>query len=337
VGALRLHRYLATLAIRRLAIALALLAAVYAVIDLVEVQSLAAAGAGSRPLSWYPLRLPAIVAHVLPLAATLGALLALGSLRRHGEWEALLAAGVGPGRVVLGLAVGPLLAAFAMLPLVLELAPRANAGWSRAVAPPSEATGTAAEERWIAVDGQALARVARDGAGWFPKMLIELPGATHRGKRIDVDRDQRGAAVAFGEHEEPPASSGSWLAGQTLPRTRLDRAIDARRGAGLDTAALEAERALRRGLILASALLPLLGLLLAVAWGFGRASALTTLALALGVGYWLLTAVAWNGAAAGAWPAAWICPGVPTVFTTASLAAVALLRPRDRPLPASRR
>ncbi|HUT78291.1 MAG TPA: LptF/LptG family permease, partial [Polyangia bacterium] len=263
---------------------------------------------------------------------------------RHGEWEVLLGAGVGPGRVTLGLAVGPLLAAFAMAPLVLDLAPRANAVWSRAGATPAAGAGAGPTGRWVAVDAQILALAERDDAGWFPRTLVELPGAEHRGRRVDVrvDRRETGAgrdwdpvlrAVAALEgHGEPPASS-SWsgLAGQTLPRAQLDLAITDRERAGLDTAALEAERALRYGLILACVLLPLLGLLLAVAWGLGRASALAGLALALGVGYWLLTAVAWNGAAAGAWSASWICPGVPTAFAAISLAALARGRVGRRP------
>jgi hypothetical protein len=89
-------------------------------------------------------------------------------------------------------------------------------------------------------------------------------------------------------------------------------------------------------LILACALLPLLGLLLAVASELGRASALSGLALALGVGYWLFTAVAWNGAVAGAWSASWICPGVAVVFAAILVAALAA-RGRFGRRPATRR
>ncbi len=337
MGALRLHRYLATLVVMRLAVALCLLIAVYAVIDAAEARSLATGAVDGSLLRYHALRFPAIATHVMPLAAVLGALLALGALRKHGEWEALLGAGVAPGRLILGLSVGPLLAAAVMVPLSLELAPCANAAWSRVASPPADA-GVPCGHRWVVLDGGTLARAARAASGWIPTAVVELPGGEHRGRRFAVPADAgipaTGSRVdsalrtiaALDGHDEPPASSWSGLAGQTMPRAQLDSAISAKRRAGLDVTALEAERALRYGLILACALLPVLGLLLAAAAGLGRASALSGLALALGVGYWLLTAVAWNGATAGAWPAAWIFPGVPAAFATGSLAAFAFLR-----------
>jgi lipopolysaccharide export LptBFGC system permease protein LptF len=328
VGAARLHRYLARLSVRRVALALAVLGAIFGAVDLVEARSLVAAEAGAGPWGSYALRLPAVACHVLPLAATLGALLALGALRRAGEWEALLGAGLGPARLIPGLAVAPLLAAAVMAPLALEFAPRANAAWSRALSARDDGLEERAG-RFLSLGDGTVARVAGGAGAWRPVALIRLPDGKHRGMRFEAGADEPGlpdgawaaaarAAAALGSHEEP-ASAWSGLAGQTLPRARLAAAIEVRRRAGLDSAGLEAERALRHGLILACALLPLLGLGLAIVFDLARASALAALALALGAGTWLLLALAWNGAATGAWSADWICPGAPAALAAAVL------------------
>jgi lipopolysaccharide export LptBFGC system permease protein LptF len=104
-----LVRYLCAVVLRWSSILLAVLIAVYLSIDVVETSSLL------RVSPWTILaaaiwRLPQVVNHVLPVATTLGVLLALSTLLRQGEWKSIPAAGISPWKAVAAMQIIPALA-----------------------------------------------------------------------------------------------------------------------------------------------------------------------------------------------------------------------------------
>lgn len=291
---MRLQRYLASVTLLRAGGALLLVCLVYVSVDLVEARSMAAVPARDL-LAAYPFKLPEVVGQMLPLALLFGVLLALSSLRRGGEWEALRSAGLSPLQLGLGLLLVPLAGVALSVPLVGWLGPAGSARFASAVG--LEAAGDAVRAPWTVRADGALVRAGRDRAG-----------------RVVIERDPDGQVSSYR------------LAGDRIWRRGQGWSIERSPAVGRDervpeTSPSGADAALRLALIAASALVPLLGLLLALGWEEGRATRLVALGLAVGAAYWLVLAAAWNGAVLGAWSALWVSVGVPVLFCVLSLLA----------------
>ena len=96
------------------------------------------------------------------------------------------------------------------------------------------------------------------------------------------------------------------IPGATLPSRELIETIDAAETAGIDTAFLRAELALRGALIVSCLVLPLLGLKMGMIKRKTPATRLLAKGLAIAALFWLAVAVAWYGATIGFWSSAWI-------------------------------
>jgi lipopolysaccharide export LptBFGC system permease protein LptF len=324
---LRLQRYLAAVTLPRAGGALLLICLVYGSIDLVEAGSLTEVEAGELLLA-YPAKLPAIAAQMLPLALLFGVLLAVSSLRRGGEWDALRSAGLSPVRLSPGLLAIPLLGTVLAVPLVEWLGPRgiehyqASVGWG--------SSGEEERGRWTVSAGGSLVRL--DGGG-APQIsigrdadgrVVEYRIAGARVWRRGAGWSSEAASIASPSDPGQAGAASAGLgqpAGAELTRADLERIVDDLERSGQDASALVSQGALRIALIAACLLVPLLGLLLAFGWNEGRASRLIALGLAVGAAYWLAVATAWNGAVLGAWSALWISAGVPVAFAVLSLLA----------------
>ncbi len=352
---MRLTAYLSAAVSRHTLVALAVLGAVYVAVDMVEAAAVARAGA-AEALRLYPLRLPSVAAHVLPLASLLGSLSALGSLRRKGEWIALRSAGLGTPRLLLPLLLVPALGAILSAPLVLELAPRCQAELERRSFGGNRPDGSDRGLVWIAIE-RRLARIAPDRGGPREEVAIELdskglptswsaagraggPAPRHwkRGAGWLRDGDfaksfssSNGALSSKALRLAPLSSGGRGLAGETLDRARLTAGIRAARETGHGAEPLEAQRALRRALIASCLLAPALGLLIAVSISESRATRLMLLGLAVAASQWAAIAAGWNGAVLGAWSSLWLWPGVAVLMALACAAAGLLSRKRATP------
>ncbi len=121
-----LVRYLCAVVLRWTLILLTVLIAVYLSVDVVENSSLL------RVSPWTILaaafwRLPQVISHVLPVATTLGVLLALSTLLRQGEWKSIPAAGISPWKAAAAMQIIPALAVCAHAMFIHELTPVAMA------------------------------------------------------------------------------------------------------------------------------------------------------------------------------------------------------------------
>ena len=91
----------------------------------------------------------------------------------------------------------------------------------------------------------------------------------------------------------------------------LARDLDAH---GQGTHPLRAELALRTAVAAGAAIVPILALVLAYAFGVARDVRLVALGILAAAAYWIALAVAWNGAAQGALSPLWVSAGVPLLF-----------------------
>jgi lipopolysaccharide export LptBFGC system permease protein LptF len=322
----RLYRYLALTTLPRFTGALLLVCVVYASIDLVEAGSLTRVPAGQL-LGAYPLKFPSIAAQMLPLALLFGVLLALSSLRLHGEWDALRSAGLSPLRLSPGLLAVPLLGVLVGLPLIEWLAPAGLARYQAAVgAAPLDEAG---RPRWSVEPDGALTRT---GGGDTAPLVIERDEngravsfeedgrSWRRGRGWGIAGDAASSAAAVVVADIPTPAPGQ-LAGSSLTRFELSRTIHALESSGRDASPWAAQGALRLALIAACLVVPLLGLMIALGWSEGRASRLIALGLLVGAAYWLALATAWNGAVLGVWSVLWVSAGVPVLFGVLALLA----------------
>ena len=287
----------------------------------------------------------------------------MGTLRRRGEWTALWAAGVRGGLIWGGVIAPAIGAALVAVPLVLDLAPRALAGYDESLA----GEGAAAPS-----SPPAFGPRMRSGAdGWFVRLAPTREVCPVFAVRVDergrldtavelaacgasVARRVRFAddAVALAEPGPvPPAvaavardarvlgrveRSARGLVGETLTAGALVRRVDAARRTGVSPAPLLAELALRGALVLACLVLPALGIAIVARGREDRAARLVGLGIALAAGYWLVLAATWSGAARGLWPAALVVFGAPGAAALAALGIVlwrARRRRATRPLP----
>ncbi|MDD5307235.1 MAG: LptF/LptG family permease [Deltaproteobacteria bacterium] len=325
---MRVGRYLVAIVLARSAAALVLLVAVYAAVDVVETSQSFGMEA-TKAFASYPLRLPTAIVQALPLALLVGVLLALASLRKRGEWDALASAGISPARLAPWLLLAPFAGALLSAPLSRELVPRCLERWQAAAGPTTRAFSE--ESLWTKA-GRALVR-CDGGPGCREGVIIErgdkgLPlvfstpsgdGArqvwrTGRGWRNEVSRESlRGIADA----SRFPVAGGLFV-GAGLPSGRLAAAITAQKAAGRDTAPLEAEQGLRSALALSCLVLPILGLALGLTARRLEEVGLIALGLAAAFAYWFVLAATWNGAVLGLWSSEWVGSGVPALFVLLS-------------------
>jgi lipopolysaccharide export LptBFGC system permease protein LptF len=95
----RLWRYLSQGALFRFGVALGGLFSLYAVVDAIELTS-HAPDTTRQLLQWLGCRAPFAAACIAPMALVLGILASLSHHRLSGEWNALLASGIGPRRLL---------------------------------------------------------------------------------------------------------------------------------------------------------------------------------------------------------------------------------------------
>jgi len=330
---LRLDRYLVSLVALRSAGALLAACAIYASIDLVEATSLSEVPAADV-LAAYPLRIPSVAAQVLPVALVLGVLLSVASSRGRGEWDALLSAGLSPGRLGAGLLAVPLAGAALAAALSHVLAPVALARYGELTSVGSSGPRGGASS-WAA-DGRSLRRVdpggalilERDGEGRAVSVRLDggREGRTQEWRRSGgwVSDQARGGAEP---RYAPPGGAPErpdMLAGAALTTCRLEALAARLESEGASAADLRAQSALRTALAAACFLAPLLGLGLTLRGAESRPTRLAALGLAVSAAYWLGIAVAWNGAVAGAWSPKWVSLGVAGVFAVCGAAACAV-------------
>jgi len=337
----RLVLYLWRLALARLAGAFALLLGVYVLVDAIE-----SASSSRLPmaaiLAAYPFKLPLVAAHVAPLACALSALLALGALKRRGEWDAAAAAGIPPFPLLAGLAAIPCAIALAALPVVHELAPESLARFEQGT---SSLEVDAAARTWWAREGRALVRW-RDTGG-DPRIDVAIERG-ERGRAISWRRacpqgracrsgrdgawidgpEPTSSAHGVGTPARAPAPSSYGFVGASLTSSEIRSLARDLEAQGQGTHALRAELALRTAVAAGAAIVPALALVLAFAFGTARETRLVGLGLLTAAAYWVALAVAWNGAALGALSPAWVFAGVPAAFAavTAAVAARAFVR-----------
>ncbi len=317
--ATRITLYIARNVLVRSVQTLSLLIIIYAAIDFVEASS-AASTDFTRALVLYPFRLPMIVAQVSPLALSFGMLLALAASRTNGEWDALRAAGISPLRTVGAFLIVPLLAVFALSPLVAHVAPKSLSAWQAGLDPRSpRLTPTPGwcrqNERLIRNPGPSIPSVAieRDPDG-LPISWAELrstPRVWQRGRGWFVGQSSElepAPCAAIGEktttvHGAPP--------GAALGLTELTSAIAEATRMGFDVSPLRAELALRVALAVSCVILPLLCLGIALLGEEHRATRLTARGVVVAAVFWFVLSAAWNGAVLDVWSPDWLSIGVP--------------------------
>jgi lipopolysaccharide export LptBFGC system permease protein LptF len=325
---MRITRYLAFNVLTRSVAALALFVVVYSAVDFVEVSSqlrsignLAGARGHLRLFAQYPLRLPMIAAHVLPLSLMIGVQTALSSFRRRGEWNALCSAGLSPIRLAVCLLIIPFIGAFVSSALLAEVSPTALGMWESSFGPNKEGPINSWCEK-----GNLLIK-EEDEAGFGLAVERDLNGApiyySARSKsRADTWTLDNGWQIgtshkdsaACGTSARKRAASLLDLQGASLTSKDLGAAILQSENRGWETAPLKAEAALRIALAAACLAVPLLSLGLGLGGGEPRATRLVGRGVAAAAVFWLFLATAWNGAVVGAWSPVWVSVAVPLIF-----------------------
>ena len=285
----------------------------------------------------YPMKLASIVSHVLPLSLAVAACLTVGYLKSHGEWDALSQCGLSPIRVASALFVIPLLATLLAVPLNTVIAPLALSSYEikLGIAADSQTTKESWQKRgeWMTSrsqesDDDLEIAVKRDGKGevlvWIAKRSGKIQYAWYhtrgwlKGEVVqETIPDEKGGAT-----ELRVGLNG--LIGASLTSSALKNKARALESRGLDSKVVLAQIALRRALVWACLLVPVISLLLSITARTSRTIGLVPLAIGVSALYWFVLAVFWNGAVFGAWPAQLISQGVVALFVL--LTAISTLR-----------
>ncbi|MCP4601019.1 MAG: LptF/LptG family permease [Proteobacteria bacterium] len=334
---MRVTRYLAMSVFIRSSLALVLLAVVYMAIDFVEASSWPGASLG-RLVSLYVFRLPMIISQILPLALTLGVLLALASSRSRGEWNAMRSIGISPFGLSTRLLIVPFLGMCFSTLLLAQLAPRALAVWQSGFDP---ALSVAVSNSHWCKGGRQIVQEesplgfrtvierrpdgspllwARAGAGVSDAETLVWRQAN--GWQEEAPQELDAAQCAAVTKKEILNDSHTSLPGASLTLVELGIAISQSEKRGISTAPLRAELALRIALIAACLIVPLLGLGLSLAGEESRSTRLVGRGIIAATAFWLSLAVAWNGAVVGAWSPTWVSVGIPLFYLGMSVVAV---------------
>ncbi|MCP4676264.1 MAG: LptF/LptG family permease [Deltaproteobacteria bacterium] len=332
--AMRITRYLAGNVLTRSVLTLALVVTVYAAIDFVETSSLHDAPL-TQLLFYYPLRIPMIVSQVLPLALSLGVLLALASSRSRGEWDAMRAAGISPAILAKSLLVIPLVGVLVSLPILAEIAPRALLAWHSGFI--QDASKSIPLPSWCKEGSNLIKEAGPNGTHiiigrstegspllWtrsdptFPKGDVWRP--EHGWQLADVRKPHIARCSSLDERVRLTSSMS--LPGASLTVKQLLAATSKARSKGLRDAPLRAEMALRIALAAACLIVPLLGLGFGLLGEESRSTRLVARGLIGAAVFWLSLAAAWNGASLGAWSPNWVAIGVPLFYLAVGLSAV---------------
>jgi hypothetical protein len=329
----RLGRYLAWGVLKRSLASLVLVAVIYLAIDIVEVKSSSHVSTDEW-LLWYGFKLPSLVGLLMPIGLVLGVQLMTATLRKSGEWDAVLASGISPRFIVSRMMVTPLAASLLAALLLLFVGPLMLAVWNAKLTPLPRSRNGPTEAKWVKIE----------------RRLVKLD--RHREPIVVLERDARGRPTALYRSPRSDAPGAAWtpsdgwsarpmpphlrtvtaaisrpfeecsrtvLPGATLTIGQLASEILNRRSLGISGALLEAERALRFAVIAACLVLPLTMLLICYRTREPRASRLVASGLCVAVLYWLLASAAWNGVSFGLVPPVGLALLVPLLFVSLAL------------------
>lgn len=165
-------------------IALAATSLLVLLVDWVEHGSRVSSAAGASPAVMESLRLallllPSHISRALPIVVALGAALTVMGLRRSGEWQALGAAGLGPGRLLAPFALLGGLGGLAGVGLDAWVVPATTGAHARAMAahegrPLRQGTGT-----WLTLEGLVFRLEGEPASGRLgPASALELSSAS---------------------------------------------------------------------------------------------------------------------------------------------------------------
>ncbi|MCR6632822.1 MAG: LptF/LptG family permease [Magnetospirillum sp.] len=328
--------YLNRLFLLRLIVATLALAGLLQLVELMDkADEILARGLGTVGIVRFGLyRLPLLLGPVQPIAVLIAALLTWGALARRGEIAALRAAGVSVARLVAWLIPAGLAAAAAAFALVDQVAPAADAAftrWWRATGPAESAPGG---RLWFrdGMDVVAVDRVAADGRSLSGIELVRRQPDGRLAQWIMAERAEwRGGrwtllagGVRFPDGQMRPFDRMPWTTGlvpanlmelaQPVPPLLSSRRLVAAlqgRWASRDSPQTLETRLMR---VLAVPLAPLLMIVLAtpVAGGTPRSGRIPggmALGLAAGLSYLLLDGILGVLGEAGTLPpllAAWL-------------------------------
>lgn len=314
---------------RRAAATMLAAVALHAAIELVDLAN----DPDTAALWRYPLRLPAAVVLLSPVALLVAACWSMVHLSRTGQLVALAALGRGARRAVaVVLLAGGLWGAVVWV-TASELAPRGLRAFN------GEAEVEAAG--WVLAGEGVLYRVgAAEGEGFREVIALELDRRGRPARRLEaaearrragrwvlggVTEVRRGSAPRAWDELEAPAPIPRAVAPREpreLTRAQLGRwLVDAER-AGVEGASSAAERGLRLALSLACPICGLLGVVLGVRFGQRPGVAAAAVAV-VAVGYWAVLSPCWAMATAGA--VTWVALGVAPSLVWGVVALVSFL------------
>jgi hypothetical protein len=331
VGPAILTNYLVSKVAVDTVVALSLLILLYSAADLIEVKSISGIGF-FEILQSYVHKLPSVATLLLPSAAGLGIAYQVSSLHRTGEWEAMEALGVSPKRTILRL----LIISACLVPVVSELsfwlAPLSAARFESQIRRLDKNSilcffiWTRSDTGFVRYSGNGqIDTVIRTTFFSDPVMRwSRTKSCKDKSENLSVvsawdKRDgwhlQHGFPQGVSGLMRPAASPVvNDLPGQTMTYFELNQAIRDAELMGLSGAPFRAERGLRFAVIIACLMISGGVVAMLIAFRIDRAGPSILLCISSTVVFWLLSAIAWNGAAQDLWSDLWTAFGVPLGF-----------------------
>jgi len=333
----RLTGYLFLFSLRRFAGTFGVLLLIYCAVDFVEASSLVTGDLWALFCA-YPFKLPSVITHILPPACAIGAVVALANLRSSGEWNAFMAAGLSPFRLVFSLLLISLICAVLIWPITQTLAPLAYSQYEVAAGLVNSdaaelSSNWSRDGAWLirrSGDGAVLA-VERSGTGRAIRWQKFKQGSLNAGRELIFSwSDDDGFSVGdvegrrypfFNSVPELPHASIDGLFAADRTSADLESLSIELRTHGLSSTALDVQILLRRSISVSCLMVTAIALMFSLLCSHCREVALVGLALFVSAAYWLLLFAVQNGTLAGAFSSAWLFPGVPIV--TAGIAFIA--------------
>ncbi len=334
-----LSKYIAVKTAVDTGVATILLVLLYAAADLVEVRAMSGIGI-IELLQCYLYKLPSVASLLLPSAAGFGIAYETASLHRSGEWEAMQASGVSNWKTTARLLVVSMFLVPIAWVLSFWIAPLMTARFESHIRrfeknpPPCLPSWTRHDRDLVRFDcnrqvdtvignfpeGNGIRRMSQMGAADETNQNIPQIAVWDK---ADGWYSNRGFLEDFSVFPQPvDAPLVNNLPGQSLTFAELNRAVLNTEQMGLSSAPLRAERSLRVAVVLACFIVPLGVLVLLTAFGISRAGPSILLCIAFAVVYWMISAIAWRGAAQGAWSDLWPASGAPLACFLAAVVAV---------------